>query len=136
MTFPISRPRRLRQTAAFRRMVQETRLSVDQLILPFFVKHGTGDREEIASMPGVSRFTIDQLVKEAAEVFQLGIPAIIRRKENLFPLMDKIVIASIGPITRQALETFGVPVHVTAEERSIQGLVDALVDYFKQGGTP
>jgi len=77
MTFPISRPRRLRQTAAFRRMVQETRLSVDQLILPFFVKHGTGDREEIASMPGVSRFTIDQLVKEAAEVFQLGIPAII-----------------------------------------------------------
>lgn len=77
MTFPISRPRRLRKTAALRRMVQETRLSVDQLILPFFVKHGTGEPEEIASMPGFFRFTIDQLVKEAVEAFQLGIPAII-----------------------------------------------------------
>ena len=57
-------------------------------------------------------------------------------KENLSTLMDKVVIASIGPITRQALKTLGVPVHVTAEKRSIQGLVDALVDYFKQGGTP
>jgi porphobilinogen synthase len=58
-------------------MVQETRLSVDQLILPFFVKHGRGEPEEISAMPGVFRLTIDQLVKEASEAFHLGIPAII-----------------------------------------------------------
>ncbi|HEX9756793.1 MAG TPA: porphobilinogen synthase [Nitrospiria bacterium] len=77
MTFPISRPRRLRHTPGLRRMVQETRLSVDQLILPFFVKHGRGEPEEISAMPGVFRLTIDQLVKEASEAFHLGIPAII-----------------------------------------------------------
>lgn len=77
MTFPITRMRRLRQTTGFRRMFQENRLSVDDLILPLFVQHGVGERTEIASMPGVYRFTIDWLIKEAREAFQLGIPAII-----------------------------------------------------------
>jgi len=77
VTFPITRLRRLRQTAGFRRMLQENRLSVDDLILPLFVQHGNGERKEIASMPGVYRFTIDLLIKEASEAFQLGIPAII-----------------------------------------------------------
>jgi porphobilinogen synthase len=58
-------------------MVQETHLSVDHLILPLFVRHGKGVREEIASMPGVFRLAIDQLVKEVGEAFQLGIPAVI-----------------------------------------------------------
>ena len=77
MTFPITRLRRLRQTVGFRRMLRENSFSVDDLILPLFVQHGKSERTEIGSMPGVFRFTIDLLTKEASEVFQMGIPAII-----------------------------------------------------------
>jgi uroporphyrinogen III methyltransferase/synthase len=57
-------------------------------------------------------------------------------KDNIFTFVNKVVIASIGPITRQALQRAGLPVHVTAEEPSILGLVDALVKYFERGGRP
>jgi porphobilinogen synthase len=67
-------------------MVRETRFSVDDLIYPMFVVHGKGIRNEIASMPGVAQLSIDLLVKEAQEVYNLGIPAVIlfgipRRKD-------------------------------------------------------
>lgn len=86
MYFPISRPRRLRASEQHRRMVRETRFSVDDLIYPMFVVHGKGIRNEIASMPGVAQLSIDLLVKEAQEVYNLGIPAVIlfgipRRKD-------------------------------------------------------
>jgi len=86
MYFPISRPRRLRASEQHRRMVRETRFSVDDLIYPMFVVHGKGIRNEIASMPGVAQVSIDLLVKEAQEVYNLGIPAVIlfgipRRKD-------------------------------------------------------
>lgn len=84
MKFPIYRPRRLRETEALRRMVRETRLSVDNLIYPMFVIHGKGKKEEIRSMPGIFRLSIDMLAKEAQEVASLGIPAII-----LFGIPDK-----------------------------------------------
>jgi len=77
LAFPIHRPRRLRQNKAIRGLVQETRLSVDQLILPLFVQHGTGGKNEIASMPGQYRLSIPELLKTCAEAFGLGIPAVM-----------------------------------------------------------
>jgi porphobilinogen synthase len=77
MAFPIQRLRRLRQHDALRRMVRETSLSPSDLIYPIFVTEGRDRREEIASMPGQFRLSIDLLVKEAGEVAGLGIPAII-----------------------------------------------------------
>jgi len=69
--------RRLRRSAALRRMVRETRLSVDQLILPLFVRPGTGERRPIASMPGNFQTSVDELVKDCRETASLGIPAVI-----------------------------------------------------------
>ena len=77
MSFPQSRPRRLRQSPLLRKMLRETALSVENFIYPLFVTHGKGIRKEIGSMPNVHQFSIDQLVKEAQEVRRLGIPAVI-----------------------------------------------------------
>ncbi len=77
MEFPIHRPRRLRRTEVLRRMVRETRLSVDQLILPLFVVPGKGVETAIASMPGVRQLSIDKTVAECARVRDLGIPAVL-----------------------------------------------------------
>lgn len=71
------RPRRLRRTPTIRRMVRETFINVDDLIYPVFVKHGKGERQPIPSMVGHYRLSVDELVKEAAEVWSLGIPALI-----------------------------------------------------------
>ena len=77
MEFPIHRPRRLRRTETLRRMVRETRLSVDQLILPLFVVPGEGVENPVTSMPGVRQLSIDKTVEECREVLDLGIPAVI-----------------------------------------------------------
>lgn len=77
MAFPIQRLRRLRQQESLRRMVRETLLAPDDFIAPLFVVEGQNRREEIVSMPGQFRLSIDLLVKEAAEINALGIPAII-----------------------------------------------------------
>jgi porphobilinogen synthase len=77
MYFPIFRSRRLRASEQHRRLIRETRLSVDDLIYPLFVIHGRGVRNEITSMPGVAQLSVDLLVKEAQEVYNLGIPAVI-----------------------------------------------------------
>ncbi|WP_455370704.1 porphobilinogen synthase [Petrachloros mirabilis] len=84
MAFPIQRLRRLREKDVFRRMVRETALSPSDLIYPIFVTEGKDRREEIASMPGQYRLSIDLLVKEAGEVAGLGIPAVI-----LFGIPDR-----------------------------------------------
>ena len=73
----IIRPRRLRRTSPIRRMVKETCIRVDDLIFPIFVKHGKGEREPIPSMVGQCQLSVDELVKEAEEVWSLGIPGII-----------------------------------------------------------
>src|SRR5918912_1246309 len=75
--FPEARPRRLRRTDALRRMVRETRLSVDSLIYPLFVVPGADVREEIGSMPGVFHLSVDRAVEEAREVADLGVSALI-----------------------------------------------------------
>jgi len=77
MSFPQSRPRRLRQSSLLRKMVQETVLSVENLICPLFVVHGKGIRNEIASIPGTYQLSIDYLIKEAQEIRHRGIPAVI-----------------------------------------------------------
>ena len=84
MAFPIQRLRRLREKEVFRRMVRETTLSTSDLIYPIFVTEGRDRRDEIASMPGQYRLSIDLLVKEAGEVASLGIPAVI-----LFGIPDR-----------------------------------------------
>lgn len=77
MPFPTHRSRRLRRTETLRRMVRETRLSVDDLIYPLFICPGKGVRDPIGSMPGVARLSVDQAVEECREVAHLGIPAVI-----------------------------------------------------------
>ncbi len=77
MGFPRQRPRRLRRSAALRRMVRETALAPSDLMYPLFVKEGTDRREPIASMPGQFRWSVDGVVEEAAEAHGLGIPAVM-----------------------------------------------------------
>lgn len=77
MAHPLYRPRRLRESPLIRRMVRETRLGVDNLILPLFAVHGRGVREPISSMPGVFRLSLDELAKEAKDAASMGIPAIL-----------------------------------------------------------
>lgn len=81
--FPSSRLRRIRQKPFARRLVAENQVSVDDLIYPMFVIEGENIRQPIASMPGIERLSIDALVKEAIECFELGINAIA-----LFPYID------------------------------------------------
>ena len=84
MAFPRQRLRRLRLQEPLRRMVRETLLSPADLIAPLFVTVGKGRCEEIASMPGQSRLSVDLLVKEASEIKKLGVPAVI-----LFGIPDR-----------------------------------------------
>ncbi len=84
MLFPDYRPRRLRQNDAFRRMIRETRLSVDNLILPLFAINGKGIKNPIDSMPGHYQLSIENLVKTSRKAYKLGIPAVM-----LFGIPDK-----------------------------------------------
>src|SRR3954451_8636650 len=77
MAFPQRRLRRLRRTRALRRMTAETRLSVDDLIAPLFVREGITEPQPIASLPGVVQHTRESLRKEVAELAALGIPGVI-----------------------------------------------------------
>ena len=77
MNFPEYRPRRLRKNELIRRMVRETRLSVDDLIYPLFAAAGKGIRKEVPSMPGVFQLSVENLVREVKDVAALGIPAIL-----------------------------------------------------------
>ncbi|TAE57538.1 MAG: porphobilinogen synthase [Nostocales cyanobacterium] len=80
----VHRPRRLRRTQTLRNMIRETTLTVDDLIYPMFVMTGEGQKVEIPSMPGCYRYSLDLLLKEIAQVSQLGIKAIA-----LFPVIPE-----------------------------------------------
>src|SRR3954465_4678386 len=75
--FPTTRLRRLRQTESLRRLVRETALVVDDLILPIFAAPGHGVREPIGSMPGHYQLSLDELAREVREVAALGVPAVL-----------------------------------------------------------
>src|ERR1044072_9155493 len=77
MPFPTHRPRRLRSSESIRALVRETRLHPGKFILPLFVCPGEGVRREISSMPGNYQMSIDETVKECAEIEALGIGGII-----------------------------------------------------------
>ena len=77
MLFPDYRPRRLRQTEAFRSMIRETHLSADDFILPLFAIDGQKVKKPIDAMPGHFQMSLDHLVKTAATAYELGIPAIM-----------------------------------------------------------
>ena len=81
--FPSIRTRRMRRDDFSRRLMREHRLSVDDLILPIFVTEGERHREQIDSMPGIERISVDELLKEAEQCVALGIPAIA-----LFPVVS------------------------------------------------
>ena len=74
---PILRPRRTRISGALRSMVRETTLSPADFIYPLFVRHGLGERRPIGSMPGQYQLSVDELVREADSVMELGIPAVL-----------------------------------------------------------
>ena len=80
----LNRPRRMRESSFSRTLMRENNISVSNLIYPMFVIEGTGVRQDIESMPGIQRLSIDELIKDASECYQLGIPAIA-----IFPYIGK-----------------------------------------------
>jgi porphobilinogen synthase len=96
--FPIYRGRRLRQTAALRGMVAETRLETGQLILPLFVRAGRRLRRPVNSMPGVFQHSPDALVKEARAAFEEGVPAVL-----LFGIPEKKDERASGAYARNGI---------------------------------
>ena len=89
-SFPGTRMRRMRRDEFSRRLMRETQLTVDALILPVFVVEGSGIRQPVASMPGVERLSVDELLRECAELMRLRVPAIA-----LFP---------VTPLERKTLD--------------------------------
>lgn len=77
MFFPANRPRRLRKNENLRRMVRETRLSVDDLVYPLFVTGGKNVKKPISAMPGNYQMSVDQIVKEVKATKEMGIPAVL-----------------------------------------------------------
>ena len=77
MSFPTQRPRRLRRNENLRRMVRETHLSVDDLIMPLFIVPGSGVENPIRSMPGISQLSVDRAVEECKSIRDLGVPGVI-----------------------------------------------------------
>ncbi len=75
--FPQHRPRRMRQNENLRALIRETRLSVDQLIMPYFVSENIKAKEKINSMPGQFRFSVNALLKELEEISRLGVRHIL-----------------------------------------------------------
>lgn len=83
-SMPAIRMRRMRRDDFSRRLMRESQLTVDDLIYPLFIIEGKGQRQKVDSMPGVERVSIDELLKEAEQLVQLGIPAIA-----LFPVVGE-----------------------------------------------
>ena len=71
------RTRRLRKSEGIRKLVRETRLSVDDFIYPLFIEEGKNIATEIVSMPGIKRFSLDRISEELEEVVALNIPAVL-----------------------------------------------------------
>jgi porphobilinogen synthase len=96
--FPDYRPRRLRSSPALRKLVCETRLTVEQLVLPLFVRNGRKLRHPINSMPGVFQLSPDELLREATRVHALGVPAVL-----LFGIPDKKDAKASGAFAKNGI---------------------------------
>ena len=118
--FPVTRMRRMRRDVFSRRLMRETTLTTDDLIFPVFIVEGSGQRQPIESMPGMYRFSIDELVKEAAELIELGIPAIA-----LFPSPDASVKTLDG---REAFNSDGLVQNAVRALKSAQPELGIITD--------
>ena len=112
--FPATRMRRLRSDDFIRRMVRETQISVSDLICPMFILDGDNQREQIASMPGVERLSIDLAIERARRLHQLGVPAVA-----LFPVTPDARKSADG---REAYNPDAIA------QRAIRRMKDALPD--------
>ncbi|MEO7152489.1 MAG: porphobilinogen synthase [Burkholderiaceae bacterium] len=128
--FPSHRPRRLRYDAFTRNLVREHQLHASNLILPVFVLAGRGTTQDVASMPGVQRMTLDRLLPVAEECVALGIPAVA-----LFPVLDAALKTDDG---REALNPDGlVPTVVRALKQAFPQLgvmTDVALDPYTSHG--
>ncbi len=98
MNFPDYRPRRLRKNENFRRMIRETKLSVDDLVYPLFVVPGKDRKKPINAMPGNFQMSIDHILKEVQKTKELGIPAVL-----LFGIPDKKDELATGAFTKDGI---------------------------------
>jgi porphobilinogen synthase len=128
--FPASRPRRLRRDAFSRALVRENQLTPSDLIYPVFVLDGQGQRQDVASMPGVQRLSIDLLLPAAEECLTLGVPVMA-----LFPVIDAAIKTPDG---REAINPEGlVPRAVRELKRRFPELgllTDVALDPFTSHG--
>ena len=128
--FPSVRMRRVRRHDFSRRLVRESRLSVDDLIQPLFLCEGDNHYEDVPSMPGVRRLSVDLLVEKAASLYELGIPAIV-----LFPIIDP---AAKSDDAREAYNPEGlVPRALRALKSQVPGLgliTDVALDPYTSHG--
>jgi len=128
--FPTTRLRRNRQSDWSRRLIAETRLSVDDLIWPVFVQEGTNTRTPVASMPGVDRLSVDLFVEAAKEARDLGIPAIA-----IFPETDP---TAKTPDAREAYNPGNLVCRaIQAVKKSVDGIgivCDVALDPFNSDG--
>ncbi|HRD84625.1 MAG TPA: porphobilinogen synthase [Rubrivivax sp.] len=128
--FPVSRPRRLRRDAFTRALVREHRLACEDLILPVFLLDGHDRVQEVASMPGVQRLSLDRLFALAEDCVALGVPVMA-----LFPVIDPALKTADG---KEALNPDGlVPRAVRELKRRFPGLgllTDVALDPFTSHG--
>ncbi|MEO1726998.1 MAG: porphobilinogen synthase [Bacteroidota bacterium] len=126
----LHRPRRLRRSPALRRLVRETRLSVDDLVFPLFVEDGSGRRTPIEAMPGQFRYSVDTLAEEARAVADLGLSAVA-----LFPALDESLKDRTGS---EALNPDGLfPRAIRAVKDAAPGLLvvsDVALDPYSSDG--
>ncbi len=98
MGYPKYRLKRLRRNETFRRLVQETRLSVDSLVMPFFVREGKNIKKPIVSLPGQNQLSIDKLIREAKSAKSLGIPAVL-----IFGIPEKKDESGSGAFSKEGI---------------------------------
>ena len=94
---PYSRPRRLRKSAAIRSLVQENHIQATDFIVPLFFMEGEGSKEEIASMPGYFRFTLDLLLQEVKECYDLGLRSVLLFAKVPDELKDNTGTEALNP---------------------------------------
>ena len=128
--YPANRPRRLRRDAATRALVREHRLAPEDFIMPVFVLDGAGQAQDVASMPGVQRLSVDRLLPVAEECVRLGIPVMA-----LFPVIDTALKTPDG---REATNPEGLVPRVVRELKSrfpsLALLTDVALDPYTSHG--
>lgn len=159
--FPAARPRRMRYNDFSRRLMRESQLSVDNLIYPLFIVDGHQQRQAVASMPGVERLSIDLLLEEAAELVELGIPAIalfpvtpadrkselaeeawnpeglaqraVRALKNQFPELGVITDVALDPFTSHGLDGLTNQDGYVVNDETVEALVRQALSHAEAG---